>query len=182
MTEQIPDSFEYDGRNYSIVDVNGDGLFNPFQYGMEPISWCTVCWSGYLCTYKIQHKMLYLNTFEVCLTEPSFDKTEEVKKVYAPNIEGYIPIDTSNSKDTYFEYLYKNINLPIDFTGNFLIGDDSIDDSWDWEFDHPMYRYRNVLELTFQSGVLMLREDISHKVADRRIKMTNGDFSTGFGT
>jgi hypothetical protein len=97
MTEQIPDGFEYEGRNYSIVDVDGDGLFNLMQYEMKPVSWCTACWSGYLCTYKIQHQTLYLNTLEVCLTEPSLGGMKEVKKVYAPNIEGCIPINTSNS-------------------------------------------------------------------------------------
>jgi hypothetical protein len=85
MTEQISDSFEYEGRHYSIVDVNGDSLFNPIQYGIKPVSWSTACWNGYLCTYKIQHQMLYLNTLKVCLTKPSFGGTKEVKKVYVPN-------------------------------------------------------------------------------------------------
>jgi hypothetical protein len=169
MTTQILDEFEYKNKCYSLVSADGDSLFSPEQFGIEPVSWHTACYRGYFCTYKLQHNKLCLKTFDISLTEPSSGETKIVKKVFAPKIEGCMPIKLS--KDT---YRYVNINLPINFTGFLLLGGD-------WmgmprrvlEYLHRDLAYRDVYKLIFQSGVLVESNNISTEVAEKRLAVIN---------
>jgi len=55
MTAQMNDSFLLEDKNFSVVGVNGSGLFNPLSYNMQPLPRITSCWRGYVCTYRSLH-------------------------------------------------------------------------------------------------------------------------------
>jgi hypothetical protein len=40
-------------KPYSIAGINGSGLFDPIQQGIEPIAISTACWRGYHCVYVV---------------------------------------------------------------------------------------------------------------------------------
>src|SRR5512138_550174 len=110
MTAQIHDSILLDDRKFSIVGVNGDELFKPADFNLQPHMSVTSCWRGFVCEYKIEANKLFLNTLQINLHEQG------------PRIHSVQPIF---SKAT-FDNVYNHLNLPIDFTGELLAGDQFI--------------------------------------------------------
>lgn len=51
MTAQISDTIIYKDKRFCLVGVNGEGLFNPDNYGIKPFVKCTACYKGFYCTY-----------------------------------------------------------------------------------------------------------------------------------
>lgn len=80
MTAQINDGIKYNGTEYSIVGIDGDGLFDPFAYGMNPVSWCTACWRGFVTDYEVENGQLFLDTLKICLTEPSLGDVKRSRR------------------------------------------------------------------------------------------------------
>ena len=95
MTAQFSDRFFYKGNEYALVEINGSGFFDPVQYGLTPVSWCTACWRGYLATYEIHNDKLHLRTLDVCLSDCDAwqDNNGEAQKVAAPVLSNCSPID-----------------------------------------------------------------------------------------
>src|SRR6185503_295363 len=69
MTSQIPDVVVLDGRTYSLTAVEGHGLFDPADHGLEPQFISTACWRGFLCTYAVVEGRLVLDTLDIGLAE-----------------------------------------------------------------------------------------------------------------
>ncbi len=53
MTGQIHDRILYQGREYSLVGVNGTGLYNPADTGMQTMMLHTACYRGFYCVYPV---------------------------------------------------------------------------------------------------------------------------------
>ena len=49
MTGQFPDELRYRGRLYAITAVDGRGLFDAREHGLEPGMLSTACWRGVWC-------------------------------------------------------------------------------------------------------------------------------------
>lgn len=67
MTAQISDTIIYTNKLFSIAGVNGAGLFNPADYGIEPVITSTACYRGFCCTYTVVDKFLQLNKVDLGL-------------------------------------------------------------------------------------------------------------------
>ena len=149
MTAQFPDIVMYQGAKFELAGINGTGLFEPETYGFKPTSWCTACWRGYLATYQVKEKRIFLQQLEISLTKPSFGGKIEVTKVAAQKISG---IEAHESDESTFEYSYRNMNLPLPFEGGILIARDFIRELCVRMGFHPAWKYQQVRELIFKKA------------------------------
>lgn len=158
MTAQMNDSFLLQDETFSIVGINGSGLFNPSDYNMQPLPRITSCWRGYVCTYKTLYNKLLLDTLLVNLDHEG------------PAINNIQPVYSHQST---FNNVYKTLDLHMDaFTGGILIARGFIQQLYVHMGFHPAWKYETVFELSISQGYVLETNDISEKMAELRDKMT----------
>jgi hypothetical protein len=158
LTGQIADEFRYNGEIYSLVGINGNGLYTPMDFGMTTTMASTACWRGYQMLYDcIDGKLIF---------DAMFVNPREVKPVNG--IEPRHPGD-----DWIFKYVYENLGLKTKFTGRLLLGKDFIDEMYvHMGFQSPE-SYRTVIELEVKDGNVVTATDLSSRMAERRLKGCN---------
>jgi hypothetical protein len=145
MTGQIHDRVIYEGIEYDLISVNGEGLFEPSTYGMFPKMLHTACWRGFYCTYTIEQLDLFLTSLTI-----------------RTNDEQYPPIDgKSPSDDGYRTMRYINLRLPMLFRGKLLLGADFIRERYVHMGFQAPEAYQKVVEATFLAGKLISMQDCS---------------------
>lgn len=167
MTAQIPDHFTLDGTSYALVD--GIGLFSPLEYGLEPIMTVTSCWRGYICTYAIHEQQLVLDTLDISLR--NFLQPES-QMADAPRLNGVRAL----RKRSILAHSFVGLALPIPYTGRLQIADDFIRELYVHMGFHPAWKYRKVIELSFEAGSLTGNRDISTEMQQVREKLTGKSF------
>lgn len=144
----MPDEVLFAGRWFAVTAVDGAGLFDPTTHGLEPGPIGTACYRGYLCRYAADGSLT--------LRELALGLQDE-----PPRLVGAAP-----SHDDDPGWHYRELNIPVAFTGRLLIGDGDIPDRpylnmgfW------PAWMYSDVHELTFQAGTLLTATDRSAELA-----------------
>ena len=151
MTGQISDSFLHKGKEYLIVGLNGDSLFDPLNYDLETIAASTACWRGYQAFYTVLDDNLILQTLFINLKE-------------FKTINGISPSDGID----FFKFSFPNINLKMKFTGTILLARDFIQEMYiHMGFQRPI-SFRTVIELRFEKGKLVNEKNLSQKMEERR--------------
>ena len=160
MTAQISDKFIITEKEYSLVATSAPIGFDPKMYGLVPKPISSACWRGYWCIYEVLQKRLYLKDLHI----------SSENNIY-PTIHCVNPISDKKDRATAFTELfhpkYKNINMPIDFTGKILMGNDFINDYYIHIGIQRSWAYRNLIELIFDNGILT--DTIDH--SDLAVKM-----------
>jgi hypothetical protein len=164
MTAQINDSFLLQEQRFSLVGVNGGNLFHPAEYRLQPLPRITSCWRGYVCTYKTTYNKLLLDTLQTNLDQEG------------PSINHVQPVF---SKQSTFNNIYQNLNLPIDFTGGMLVASGFIQALYIHMGFHPAWKYETVFELVFTQGNLLQKKDVSQQMAELRRKMIQEPLKPG---
>lgn len=157
MTAQEPDRVIYQGQDYSLIGFQGDGLVDPHQFGLKPVAFTTACWRGFVCTYRIDERLL-LQQMEVHIEE------EE-----APAINGVI------SRTVPPDLSYENLDMPVEFTGRLRLASDLIGAHYVHMGFQKASAYRTVLDMTFESGRLTEMEDRSAE-----LEAIRGQFKEGY--
>jgi hypothetical protein len=155
MTAQMPDIFFYQEENFSLIGLKGSDLFNPEDYGIYPIMASTACYRGYVATYHITDKQLILSS----LILRSQDK--KLKKINNK--------EAKEEKSIFsFNFLYENLDLPIEFTGFILLGKDFIDEMYvHMGYQRPI-AYKTVIEFQFKDGEIVAINDFSEIIEKLR--------------
>jgi hypothetical protein len=166
MTAQINDSFLFQDQKFSLVGVNGEDLFHPAPYGMQPLPRITSCWRGYVCTYKIQYNKLLLDTLQINLGQEG------------PLINHLRPVFSTAGT---FDNNYHDLNLHIDFTGGMLVASGFIQELYVHMGFHPAWKYETAYELVFSQGTLLESKDVSRQMAELRDRMTRQPLQPGTG-
>ena len=65
VTAQAMDLVEWRGKTWSLVGIDGVGLFDPTALGIQPRMLHTAAWRGYICTYMVEDDELRLERLEV---------------------------------------------------------------------------------------------------------------------
>lgn len=170
MTAQISDKVTYKGTNYSLAEINGNGLFDLRRYGMEPVAPSTCFWRGYFAAYEVKDGLLLLQTLLISLTDPwGLGIPHQTMQKQALAIEGRQPRLLLN--ESMFEYAYESMELPIVFSGSLLLGDGFIKQLSVHAGFHPAWKYRTVHELGFREGKLLQAIDRSVQMSEIRSKM-----------
>lgn len=91
-----------------------------------------------------------------------------------PTINEVEPFEINDWKENIYavagNLAYENINLPIPYTGAFLIGDNFIRDFYvHMEFQAP-FTYEYLEEFIFENGVCVETRDLSKEAKERREK------------
>jgi hypothetical protein len=155
MTAQIPDTFIYDGEEYELVALDGEGLIIPQDYGMEPEMLHTACYRGFYSTYEITNDGLFL-------TEMVIGEVEEGHK----SIQGIMPKIPS---DRFHGYpTYKGLRLLTPFTGRIRLGKDFIKDLYIHMGYQKASAFETLLEFAFEAGKLVSMQDKSADNAKNR--------------
>jgi hypothetical protein len=166
MTAQVHDSFLYREEEYSVVGINGKGLFEPERHGLAPVATSSACWRGYCCTYTLVDDQLRLSTVFVGLDE----KAAQLAKLgQGPQVGGVLPSRAPEFSAT-GEWFYKDPGIEIPYSGGFLLGADFLREFYVHMGFHPAWKYRRVHELLFESGRLTKavdRTDLMEQVRER---------------
>ena len=164
MTAQIPDSFLLRDNKYSIVGMNGTGLFHPVEYDLQPLPRITSCWRGFVTMYKILSNKLFLDTLQINLDHEG------------PVINNVRPVFSTQGM---FNNLYNNLKLSVNFTGGLLIAAGFIQKLYVHMGFHPAWKYETVYELSFSEGDVLKTQDVSKEMAELRAKMTRKPLQPG---
>lgn len=151
MTGQIPDEFLYMGEPYSLIGIQGTGLYSPQDFGIYPRAATTACWRGFVMKYDCTGGRLVLDTMHVNADQ-------------SPEINGVMP----SPGEWGFKHLYEGLGLKTKFTGSMLLGKDFIDSMYvHMGFQRPI-AYRTVLEIQVQDGDIIAVNDLSSKMEELR--------------
>lgn len=166
MTAQIGDSFNFKGNNYSIVAISKPIKFDPSDYGLKPVACCTACWNGYWCDYDISKDGIFLRNLYVN-TEGEYPEINGIKA------QG----DSNNPRTLVFfgHHVYKDLNIPIDYTGKILVGDKFIHKYYIHMGYQRAWAYEILIELCFKKGKLVNEIDQSKKSEELREKFDRGE-------
>jgi hypothetical protein len=166
MTAQLHDQFIVEGESHNVAGVSGDGLFDPEAYGLQPVSWNTACWRGYVATYALRDRRLVVRELELNLSMPHQGASATVA---APLLNG---VEARRSPEPYgFEYVYEDLGLLLPYNGGLLLARGFLDDLYVHMGFHPAWKYRKVLELIFEEGRLIETHDVSKRIARLRKTM-----------
>jgi len=164
MTAQIPDTLLLPGQELFIVGVNGNGLFEPLAYGMQPFPRITSCWRGYVCAYKILYSKLLLNDLRVNLNREG------------PSVNNLRPVFSGEET---FDNIYHQLHLHIDFSGGILAAGGFIQQLYVHMGFHPAWKYRNVFELILSHGRVIETRDVSEQMEQIRSEMVKAPLEPG---
>ncbi|MEW6736813.1 MAG: hypothetical protein AB1489_36330 [Acidobacteriota bacterium] len=168
MTAQISDTIKFDGKDYNIAGVKGNGLFNPHEHGLSVEMISTACWRGYYCSYKVNNEELYLQDVSVGLDE---DNKRLLAKKSGPYLFGKLP---KHNKEAWC-YDFLDLNWKVPFNGGILAGLGFVRELYVHMGFHPAWKYRSVVELIFEEGVLLETLDRSTEMASIRERTTKDD-------
>lgn len=178
MTAQIGDIYKYKKKEFTVVALSSVMLFDPKNYGMEPHASSTACWRGYWCEYAIEEfelllKDLYLynsddkypplNGVEVSLPEFKEYKCQGGKKIIM--------------KAHFGHRVYKDVNIPIPYTGKILLGDGFMREYYIHMGFQRGWAYKKLIELVFEEGILLECNDLSHIAKAQREAMVQGNIN-----
>ena len=187
MTAQISDRLMYRDCDYSIVGWEGAAPFDPAAYGLEPIMFSTGCWQGYHCAYEVapaaapdptavveQPEKLVLTTVFIGL---GGEQREAAERGAGPGLFGVVP----RYSDSDGCFVYGGLTAELPFSGCLTLGRDFIWDQYVHMGFHPPWKYRTVLDLTFEAGRLVQAVDRSEDMSRLRASVDGGSPLSPFG-
>jgi hypothetical protein len=168
MTAQFPDAVQYQGKEYNLAGIKGDKLFEPQDYGLNPVGTCTACWRGFVCHYVVNED-LRLDALFIGL-----DMSDRNAADSPALLNGIQPTHSEDFLSKHLGMLeYPNINLVIPFTGGLLLGEDFIKELYVHMGFHPAWKYREVWELLFVEGILI--ESNNRSLEMEQIRQVHGE-------
>jgi hypothetical protein len=159
MTAQFSDLFRFHDVEYAVAEVHGGNLFEAASFGLFPIMASTACWRGYVAIFAISEAHLVLDTLFVNLRETK-----------GPPINNVSPRPPAG-RFGMFNQEYRGLNHRLDFSGSLLLGNDFIRELYVHMGFHPAWKYKTVIELTFEGGKLTAENDRSARMAEIRRTM-----------
>jgi hypothetical protein len=161
MTAQAMDQVRWRGRTWSLVGIDGVGLFDPLGHGITPVMLHTAAWRGYICIYGVSDARLRLERLEI-----GFDPetNERAATGHPPVIGGATPV----RKGTGHAWLYDGVDLPIEFSGGLRLGHGFIRELYVHMGFAPAWKFEEVHELRFEAGRLIATTEQSEEMRRQR--------------
>lgn len=156
MTAQISDRMLIENEEYDIVATNKEIDFDPRDYGLVPIAPHTACWRGYYIIYEIKKKKFYLKDLNVHDGDENYPKINGTKAI-EPEKGGF--------------GIYKNVDLPLNYTGKILVGTDFIEKYYIHMGYQMPHSYEKLLLITIKNDEVIDEKDISDLAKKEREKI-----------
>ncbi len=156
MSAQLPDRFLFQGQEYDIISTAPSKLFDPAQWGLDPVSPHGACLRGTIATFTVKEESLFLKDLRCWTRQLPPDHLVEAKTVKDVHA-GECP-----------EYFYEGINALIPWGGKIVLGRAFL---WPLLLPRgfqPAWKYKEVMQLLFEEGNLRAYGDVSKKVARLR--------------
>ncbi|NUR73703.1 MAG: hypothetical protein HOU81_23050 [Hamadaea sp.] len=150
MTGQIPDEVRYHRRRYAIAAIDGAGLFDPADHGLEPSPLSTGCWRGYCCRYVVKSGRLVLNRVEISVHDTQLYGRSRTPQARPWNRGAAV-------------YDVPDVVMP--FTGRLLIGAEVADIAYLNMGFWPAWGFLDVVELIIADGEVTATHDRSVDLA-----------------
>src|SRR5215217_807972 len=182
MTFDTGDSVLFGERVFFLAGVNGRGLFQPKEHGLNPETGSTPDRRGFRCVYRLDERILLLERVRLGL---SFREQLMIKAGKGPSIRGLSPHVEAEGK---LRVVYSGRHGPMPFSGGLLLGDDFIHvtalperESRLRQFAmHPAFEWYEVLELVFEAGNLVQERNCSVEMRQVRSRLVSSqDGSNG---
>ena len=163
MTAQINDVFRYRNREYAVAGISEGDLFDPTLLCLEPAGTSTACWRGYQAIFGLSGSLLVLDALHVNLLKPG----EGYKRREGPPINGIEPCGPRDEHG-WFNNHYEGLDYHLTYTGGLLIADGFIERLYVHMGFHPAWKYKKVVELVFDLGILKNAFDRSREMVEIR--------------
>lgn len=168
MTAQVHDSLQYLGEEHALVAFSDGEPFSPANAGYRPMMTCTACWRGYVCRYGVKDGLLQLLELQVNHHTGGAPVTCQ----QPPDLNG---VAASLAEESFFGvWLFRDIGLPLTYTGGLVIGRGFIRSLYVHMGFHPAWNYQQVYELGFEQGRLIEARDASPEMARLRARSQHG--------
>ena len=156
MTAQIGDIYKYQKKEFTVVALSSVMLFDPKNYGMEPHASSTACWRGYWCEYAIEDDELLLNDLYLYNSDDKYPSLNGVE-VSLPEFKEYKCQGGKKiiMKAHFGHRVYKDVNMPIPYTGKILLGDGFMREYYIHMGFQRGWAYKKLIELVFEEGILL---------------------------
>ena len=166
MTAPINDMFRYRAKEYSIAGISEGELFDIAVLDLSPSMASTACWRGYQAVFAVVQSRLVLETLHVNLFRPGEGQHPYQHEV-GPTINGVAP-SSSRKEFDFFNNHYEGLNYHLEYSGGLLLADGFIRSLYVHMGFHPAWKYKTVIELIFEGGVLRDEFDRSERMAEVR--------------
>jgi hypothetical protein len=166
MTAQINDVFRYRDTEYALAGISEGELFDISVLDLKPAMASTACWRGYQAVFGVVQSRLVLDTLHVNLIWGGEGKQHHVREE-GPVINGVTPSPPRKGFD-FFNNHYEGLDYHLEYSGGLLLADGFIQSLYVHMGFHPAWKYKTVIELTFEGGILKQEFDRSQKMADIR--------------
>lgn len=160
MTAQIGDIFKYRKDKYCLANMSEGFEWHPSDFGLNPESCTTACHRGFFCEYTIKDNQLFLTELCIhCKNEKYpllFGKSCDRDKFMRPkeNLLGHCT--------------YSNINIPIEYTGTMLLGNDFIEKYYiGWSVELP-HGFKKLFAVEFEKGKVIGEQELSKATRNYR--------------
>lgn len=177
MTAQIGDIYKYENKEYNIVALSMPTKFKPEKYGLKTDPSSTACWRGYWCEYNIIKDGLFLETLFLHNNDEDYPTLNGVDVLP----QEFIECECYDMKDEkwkktirpayYGHRVYKNINLPMKYSGKILLGDGFIREYYFHMGYQQGWAYKRLIELVLKKGKLVECNDLSELAKEQRKKI-----------
>ena len=159
MSTQATDNLLLNGKKYSITNST-EIIFNAFEHGFTHFGFNSACLRGFKCNFNFVDNKLNLETLFV-----SANDYDEIPDEFHGSVMEKKTPDELFSDPEFFKNLmmfpYKNVNIPIGFSGKMILGHDFDCKVLNYSGFPRAYGYRELLEATFEDGILKDIKDIS---------------------
>jgi len=150
MTMQARDPFFWEDEEWVFLGAEDVyTLFDPKDYGLEPSAPITSCWKGFIISFALKGKELFLDQLKVYCENGIY-----------PDING-VSADSPDPNGIGF-HPYRNVALRLHYSGTITIGQGfSRDPRYAMRAFTGPHMYERVHELVFEDGVLQKDTDTS---------------------
>ena len=167
MTAQVSETVYINGTRYALCGVRGEGLFDPAIHDIEPAAPHSACWRGFRCGYAVTNNRLALDELELWSDAVHWPHNSmRLRHLFGDRV-------ALDPDQPWIDA--KGLAYLVPFTGGLLLGDDFVDELYVHMGFQPAYKYKNVLEVTFESGRLLSRSDRSIEMDEIRSREGRGD-------
>ncbi len=163
MTAQINDMFEYQDVVLAVAGISEGESFDPSLLDLNPAGLCSACWRGYQAVFAISNTRLVLDKLHINLLAEG----EDYPRLEGPSINGVLPTASTGEYD-WFNNHYEGLEYHLEYSGGLLLAEGFIESLYVHMGFHPPWKYRHVVELILENGVLQQEFDRSEKMAEIR--------------
>ena len=153
MTAQRHDILLLEEASCAVVAIEREWPFHPRKHGLPLDPQCSSCCRGYVATYAVRSGFLLLDALALAGDQPSAPPWNDI---YSPK---------AIFRASASEWEYRNIGVPIRYSGGIVIGFGLIGDLYRHMGFQRAHCFDTVTELGFDHGRLVHRTDHSASMA-----------------